>query len=161
MSESIKSKVEKKKSQCYPREVLILGWMWGYWGVFHVVKLQIWKVPHPYNMAHCLLSTLYAFSTDNNRFNQASLISAYNDNELTVNGTKSSKALHSDLGGRSELGGGLCRFKGVIQIGGSHSELGGHSDLGGIQNWWGVQIYGGCSERVGGGSFRFRGIVQI
>ena len=66
-------------------------------------------------MAHCLLPTLYAFSTDNNRFNQASLISAYNDNELTVNGTKSSKALHSDLGGRSELG-GVFRFKGVIQI---------------------------------------------
>ena len=40
------------------------------------------------------------------------------DNKLTVNGTKSSEDLHSDLGGS-------FRFRRIIQIKGGHLDLGG------------------------------------
>ena len=58
-------------------------------------------------------------------------------NKMAVNGTKSSSALHSDLGGNSDFGGhsdlGDHSNLGVTQIG-SHSDLGwvGHIRLVGI-----------------------------
>ena len=61
---------------------------------------------------HVLLGTQQGIHLDNF---QLKLKFKLGFNKLTVNGTKSSEIVHSDLGDHSD-GGGAFRFSGVIQI---------------------------------------------